>query len=86
MDSSSELIKKVSTPRYGEVVIETNNKRYFAKLERFKKVFCYPEETEWPKVSIDSRGLDLIWPSRFELHIDQIIDHAYKTEIIKEAC
>ena len=85
MDNTFEVIKSVSTPEYKKVIIETNNKRYSADLGDFLKVYCFPSEEEWPKVSIDSRGIDLVWPSRFEVHVDQVIDRAYKVEDIQQA-
>ncbi len=78
-------ITKVITNKYNKVVIETSlGKRYFSDLSFFQKVHCYPIIEEWKNVSIDSYGLDLIWSSRFEVHITQIIDHAYKIEELKQ--
>lgn len=75
MGLSTPIIREVQTPEFGRVVIETSdNKRYFTDLMNFAKVKCFPQDkTAWSKVSIDGYGLGLIWASRFEIHIDQVI-------------
>lgn len=80
MDQTSELILSVKPVKYNEVVLETNHGfRYWIDLSSFSKVYCYPkDEKEWFQVSIDGYGLDLIWPSRFEVHVDQLIELATK--------
>jgi hypothetical protein len=86
MDSSATIIKKVIPLEYNKLIIETNEgERYFSDISFFQKVFCYPKTEDWAKVSIDSYGLDLIWPTRFEIHITQVIDSSYRTEKIKRA-
>ena len=86
MDSSIELIKNVRPLDYNKLAIETTaGKRYYSDLSFFRKVFCYPSEKDWKKVSIDSYGLDLVWSSRFEIHVTQVIDSAYQVEEIKQA-
>lgn len=85
MGSATELIKNVSTPEYKKIVIETPSKRYYSDLSDFEKVYCFPSINEWGQVSIDSHGIDLIWPGRFEVHINQVIDRAYKVESLLEA-
>lgn len=47
--------------------------------------FKTTKHSQWKKVSIDSYGLDLVWPSRFEVHVTQVIDALYKVEEIKRA-
>jgi hypothetical protein len=37
----------------------------------------------YPRVSIESYGLGLVWVSRFEVHIDQIIGLATRIEPIE---
>jgi hypothetical protein len=46
-------------------------------------VHCFPQDkAAWSKVSVDGYGLGLIWASRFEVHVDQVIGLAYKVEDI----
>lgn len=80
MGQSTPVIVKVSTPKYPNVVIETSDGfRYEADLSHFSEVYCFPKnEAEWSKVSIDSHGVDLVWASRFEVHVDQVIGLAHK--------
>jgi hypothetical protein len=86
MDNTVTIIKKVTPLEYNKLIIETNaGERYFSDLSFFQKVYCYPQSGEWDKVSIDNYGLDLLWPTRFEVHITQIIDSSYKVEKIKRA-
>ncbi len=86
MDSSTTIIKKVIPLEYNKLIIETNEgERYFSDISFSQKVYCYPKAEDWAKVSTDSYGLDLIWPTRFEIHITQIIDSSYKIEKIKQA-
>jgi hypothetical protein len=75
MGATAPLIARVETPEYGRVVIEASDgKRYYADLSSFSPVFCYPKSREdWQAVSIDGWGLALVWTSRFEVHVDQII-------------
>lgn len=80
MDSTFELIQKVKPLDYKKVLIETASKRYYSDLSEFESVQCFPESLEWNDVSIDSDGVDLIWGCRFEVHVTQVIDCAYKVE------
>lgn len=75
MGSSTPVIRSVSTPAYMRVCIEANDgNRYFADLSSFATVYCFPRDLdEWSHVSIDSYGLGLVWASRFEVHVDQIV-------------
>ena len=55
-------------------------------LSLLKNVYCYPKTNEeWKKINIDSYGLGLMWSSRFEVHVDQVIALASKVEPIKKA-
>jgi hypothetical protein len=46
-------------------------------LSRFSAVHCFPKNNaDWESVSVDSSGLDLIWRTRFEVHVDQVLDNA----------
>lgn len=82
MGSSPPVILKVQTPEYKKVVIEASNgKRYHSDLSDLSGVYCFPKsESDWQAVSIDVAGYALIWTSRFEAHIDQVIGLATKVE------
>jgi hypothetical protein len=86
MGVTNPLIISVSTPEYKKVVVETSDgMRYFADLSTMSPVYCFPKTTDWDKVSPDSYGLALIWVTRFEVHVDQVIGLAYKTEQISRS-
>ena len=82
MGASPRLIAGVVTPAYGRVVIEASDgNQYHADLSSLSKVYCYPETEEaWLRVGIDAYGLALVWTSRFEVHVDQIIGLADRIE------
>jgi hypothetical protein len=77
----------VDTPAYGRVVVEASDGlRYHADLSSFARVYCYPsDQAAWSQVSADNYGLGLIWTSRFEVHIDQVIGLAERTEPIERS-
>ena len=87
MGSPTPIIRSVSTPAYGRVVIEASDrKRYSAELTRFRSVSCFPADASaWSRVSIDSYGLALVWACRFEVHADQVIGLADRIESIDAA-
>lgn len=87
MDKSPEVIVSFEMPSYGLVIIDTSNRlRYHADLSSLSQTYCYPKNLEqWKKASIDSYGLALVWQSRFEVHIDQIIGLASNTESLGSA-
>ena len=87
MGSPTPIIRSVSTPAYGRVVIEASNgKRYSAALTRFQSVPCFPPDASaWSQVSIDSYGLALVWACRFEVHADQIVGLADRIDNIDAA-
>ncbi len=87
MDRPTPLIRRVSTPAYGEVSIEASDgNRYHADLTSFRSVFCYPPDPErWSDVSVDSHGLALVWACRFEVHVDQVIGLADRIERLGDA-
>lgn len=87
MGSTTPVILSVLAPKLGTVVIETSDgNRYYSDLSSLKNVYCYPKtDEEWKKVNIDSYGLGLMWSSRFEVHIDQVIALATKVESVKKA-
>lgn len=82
MDKATPVILSVEAPHYRELIIETSEgSRYLANLSAFEKVHCFPKNLqEWKNVSIDSYGLALIWGSRFEVHIDQILGIARRMD------
>lgn len=75
MDKPTPIIYGIHVPEYKKITIETSEGyRYTADLSSFQKVFCFPKNLkEWKQVSIDTDGLSLIWSSRFEVHVDQIL-------------
>ena len=87
MGSPTPIIRSVSTPAYGRVIIEASDgKRYSADLTRFRSVPCFPRDAEaWSRVSIDSYGLALVWTCRFEVHADQVMGLADWIESIGAA-
>jgi len=85
MGASTPVILRVATPDYGRVVIEASNgMRYETDLGSFSAVYCYPQtRAAWNEVTPDSSGYALVWTSRFEVHIDQVIalaSHAESTQ------
>lgn len=86
-DRPTPVIRSVSTPAPRRVVIETSDGiRYSADLSRFEAVSCFPaDEAAWSSVSIDGYGLALVWSSRFEVHVDQVIGLADKVEAVGAA-
>jgi hypothetical protein len=82
MGPSNPLIAFVATPAFGRVVIEASDgKSYSADLSSFSRVHCYPQTFErWQAVAPDEAGLTLVWTSRFEVHVDQIIALADKID------
>lgn len=87
MGSPNLVAVKVSTPEFQKVIVEASNGfRYHADLSPLSKVYCFPKsKIEWDQVLPDSYGTALIWTSRFEAHMDQIIGFAYKTEKIPQS-
>jgi hypothetical protein len=81
------MIRSAATPQYRRVVIEASDgNRYSADLSLFKSVSSFPPDASaWSQVSIDSYGLGLVWASRFEVHVDQIVGLADKVERIGAA-
>ena len=82
---AKQIIVKVTPLRCSKIQIETNSgKRYTSNLEEFKKVFCFPKtKRDWENVSITTGGYSLTWSTRFEVHVDQVIDAAMKVEKLK---
>ena len=82
MGGPTPLIRTVTTPAYMRVVIEASDgRRYEADLSSFSPVYCFPRDAdEWSNVSIDSYGLGLVWATRFEVHVDQVLGLATHVE------
>ena len=58
---------------------------HLADLGSFSSVYCYPGTREaWDEVTPDSSGYALVWTSRFEVHIDQVIALAGRVEPIQQ--
>jgi hypothetical protein len=78
------VILKVSTPEFGRVVIDASDGfRYYADLGSFGRVYCYPKtKAEWERVAPDSYGLALVWSTRFEVHVDQVVALASRREAL----
>ena len=87
MGSPSPVILKVQTPEYGRVVIDASDgNRYHSSLATLSAVYCYPKTSvEWEKVAADSYGLALVWTTRFEVHIDQVIGLADRIESVRQS-
>jgi hypothetical protein len=75
MDKTTPLIVSVSaTSNFFVEVKLSDGRTVLSDLSRFKSVYCFPKsDAEWQRVSVDSQGLDLIWASRFEVHVDQVL-------------
>ncbi len=82
MGTPSALIQQLETPTYGHVVIDAwDGRRYEADLTSMAAVYCFPrDEASWSAVAPDSAGLALVWTSRFEVHVDQVIALANRVE------
>ena len=81
MDSTNKIIRDIEIVEYKKIkIILTDGTIYFSDLSDFSDVYCFPTKEKWKEVSIDSYSRGLIWSSRFEVHIEQLIDTAYLTE------
>jgi hypothetical protein len=87
MGTAAPVILRVETPAYGRIIVEASDGvRYYADLSAFERVYCYPrDEVTWKQVSPDSYGLGLVWTTRFEVHIDQIIGLAERREPVERS-
>jgi hypothetical protein len=76
------VILRVTTPDYRRVVIEASDGfRYQADLSSFESVHCFPRtKDDWDRVAVDSYGLGLVWTTRFEVHVDQVVGLASRRE------
>jgi hypothetical protein len=81
VDSTNKIIKYFEVLEYKKIKIVLNDGTVvFSDLKEFDDVYCFPTEKDWNKISIDNYGRGLIWSTRFEVHIDQIIDSSYSVE------
>lgn len=82
MGTPSPLILRVSAPALGRVVVDASDgNRYHADLTALSGVYCFPKTLEaWQQVAPDAYGLSLVWTTRFEAHIDQVIGLADRVE------
>lgn len=85
MDQSNILIQSVKALTIPRVEIQaTNGKVYISDLKEYSAVKCFPKnQEEWEKVGITTQGFNLTWSSRFEVHIDQLIDGAISESNIR---
>ncbi|MBF0104421.1 MAG: hypothetical protein HQM16_03735 [Deltaproteobacteria bacterium] len=88
MDKATPVIVAVETPAYKCVVIEASDGyRYTADLSFFSGVYCYPKDMgEWQRVFIDKDGLSLVWSTRFEVHVDQVLANVVKRQPVSFFC
>jgi len=86
MGSTTPVAINAWAPKYGNVVVEgSDGVRYHADLSSLSSVYCYPtNEAAWRKVSVDSYGLALVWTTRFEVHMDQVVGLAFKKESVAQ--
>ena len=84
MGAAAPVILDVKTPEYGRVVVEASDGvRYHADLSSLSAVYCYPKtRPNWDRVAPDSYGMALVWASRFEVHVDQIVGLAHRRESV----
>ena len=75
----------VDAPELGKVVVDASDGvRYYADLTTFTSISCYPRtEADWRRVQPDSYGLTLIWTTRFEVHMDQVVSLADETTVLR---
>jgi hypothetical protein len=87
MGTPSPLILKAETPDYGRVVIDASDgNRYHSNLTALSRVYCFPKTREdWDRVAPDGHGLALVWTTRFEVHVDQIIGLADRVEPVQRS-
>lgn len=86
MGSTNPVILKFEIPEYKKIIIEVSDgHRYHSDLSTLSKVYCFPSSEKWDEVNIDSYGRSLIWTSRFEAHIDQVMGLAFKKEKILQS-
>ena len=86
MGSSTPVALNAWASDYGKVVVEgSDGVQYHADLTGLSAVYCYPkDEAAWQKVCVDSYGLALVWTTRFEVHMDQVVGLAFKKEPVAQ--
>lgn len=78
----------VSTRAYGQVVVQASDGRvYHTDLGPvLSEVHCYPKDfAAWALVTPDADGRALVWTSRFEVHVDQVIALAHGTDATRQS-
>jgi hypothetical protein len=81
MDSSNQVIKTIEPIEYKKIkVILSSSTVVFTDLSDFSDVYCFPPERNWKECWVDSYGKGVIWSTRFEVHLDQILDYSYSME------
>ncbi len=85
MDQSNIVIQSVKALKIPQVEFTaTNGKVYISDLKGYSGVKCFPVlQEEWEKVGITTYGFNLTWSSRFEVHVDQLIDAAISSNEIQ---
>jgi|SaaInlStandDraft_4_1057021.scaffolds.fasta_scaffold122463_1 hypothetical protein len=85
MDQSNIVIQSAKALKKPQVeVTATDGKIYIVDLNDYSKVKCFPtSQSEWEKVGISTYGFNLTWSSRFEVHVDQLIDAAISSTDIQ---
>lgn len=86
MGAPSPVIQKLTTPGYRQIVIEASDGiRYYTDLSPLESVYCFPRtQADWEQVAVDSHGLALVWTTRFEVHVDQIVGLAHRREPVRQ--
>jgi hypothetical protein len=87
MGATNPVIVRVTAPERGTVIVETSDgRRVFSSLSPLESVYCYPRtKEEWAQVHPDADGLALVWTTRFEVHVDQVLGLATRVERIEQS-
>lgn len=85
MDQSNIVIQSVKALKKPQIEFTaTDGKVYIADLKDYSSIKCFPtSQKEWENVGITTYGFNLTWSSRFEVHVDQLIDAAISSENIQ---
>ena len=81
MDSTNKIIRSAIAVDYKKIrVVLTDGTVLFADLSEFNDVYCFPSKEDWKNLSVDSYGRGIVWVSRFEVHIDQVLACTFSVE------